>query len=190
MELKFHALLSVAVCISCICHVTGGIASNDTHRNEDDKAKSDKTPEADKESVALPRLHVWNIVAGEEEWNISGYKHRENAPPLVDPQEGTVACSSKEGLKKSKERRHLQRAEKLTTDAFPCLALGEISFVAIGRQHFEGNDSCQREHHGKLPAHANQENEGGGLIGDSPQGIAPDAPDDSVADFIQPVYAV
>ena len=58
------------------------------------------------------------------------------------------------------------------------------------RQHLEGDDARQREHHRQLPADADQQDERGRFVRHRPERIAPDVADDRVADLVQPVHAV
>ena len=58
------------------------------------------------------------------------------------------------------------------------------------RQHLEGDDARDREHHRQLPAYTDQQDERRGFVRHRPQRVAGDVADDRVADLVQPVDAV
>ncbi len=165
------------------------LPSDDAQRDQNDQQQRDETPDRNEEGRSLLRRHVRHIVAGKEEGHIGREEHRQYAPPFVDPDEGVVAGSGEEGLEQRKEQRHLKRAYQLAADALPSV-FGKIALVAVLRQHLEGDDARQREHHRQLPAHADEQDEGGGGVGHRPQRIAEHVADDRVSDLVEPVYAV
>ena len=163
--------------------------SDDSERDQDDEQQGDKAPENKQEVPALLRLHVRDVVAGEEKRDIGRDEDGQHAPPPVDPDEGVVARPGKEGLEEREEQRHLQRDGELAADALFSV-FGEIARAAVLRHHFEGDDAREGEHHRQLPAHADEQDEGRRGVGDRPERIAEDVADDRVADLVEPVHAV
>ncbi len=101
-----------------------------------------------------------------------------------------VRRGGQETLEQREQKRHLQRAHQLAADAAPGAALREIALRGVLRQHLPRNDARQRKHHGQLPAHADEQDEGGGLVAHRPQRIPREVPDDAVGDLVEPVHAV
>ena len=95
--------------------------SDDAHRDQEDQKQSVEPPEAEEEVSALLRLHVRDVVAREEERDVRRDEHGQDAPPLVDPDEGVVARAGEERLKQREEQRHLDRADELAADAAPAV---------------------------------------------------------------------
>ena len=100
-----------------------------------------------------------------------------------------IARPGQEGFEQRKQQRHFQRTYQLTTD--PTLSVfGEIPLTAVLGQHFEGDDACNREHHGKLPAHADEKDESGRFVGNRPKRIAGHMANHGVRNLVKPVDAV
>jgi len=137
--------------------------SDDPQRDQNYQKHCHKTPLADQEIAAFLGLHVRNIVAGKEKGHISGNEYGDHAPPFVNPDEGMVVRRRQEGFKQSKEKGHLHCTHQLTTETSAAVFC-EITFAAVLRQHFKGYYACKGKHHGKLPAYADEQDEGSGLI--------------------------
>ena len=170
----------------CVC----GFGSDDACRDQNDQQDRDQSPLCDQECLSFLRLQIRHIIAGQEERNVGGNEYGNHAPPSVYPDERVVAGACEKRLDQSKQQRHFQCDCQLAADpVFPEPA-HQIPFGAVLGHHPEGYDASQGKHHGKLPADANEQNEGRGLIADRPQRVSEDFADDRIADFIQPVHAV
>ena len=137
--------------------------SDNTGGDKDNKENGDEAPFDSEEGVSLFRFHVRNVVRCEEEGDIGRNEDREHAPPFVDPDKGPVGGSREEGLDKREEQCHLYSPDQLAAYAF-FTVLREVSLRGVVREHFPGDNTCEREHHRELPAYAYQENEGGGSV--------------------------
>ena len=162
---------------------------DDAKRNERRGQQGINTPDSHEEARPPGRLPIGHIVACEEEWYVSGNKHGQHAPPLVDPKEGTVAGCGEDALDQGKEQRHADGTGKLGAHS-PVPVFGKVAGLGILGKHLVRDHAGQREHHGQLPAHAYQKDEGGGLIAHRPKRIPYEMPNDGVAYLVEPMHTI